>query len=630
MSADRPPRKLELLAPARDAATGMAAIRHGADAVYIGGPAFGARSAAGNTIGDIQRVVDFAHIFGVKVYVTLNTIIYDNELDDVRSLVTDLDRIGVDALIVQDMALLGIDIPPIELHASTQCDCRTPGKVAAMAAAGFSQIVLPREFSLDQIREAAAAAPDTSLEVFVHGALCVSYSGDCHAGWVTQHRSANRGECPQICRLQYTLTDSSGKPVRVPDGAPATRHWLSLADMRRIDSLGDLADAGASSFKIEGRLKGVSYVKEVTAAYSQALDRLVASAPDRYVRASYGRADVNFKPDTDACFNRGFTRYFLRGSDATGISATRSPKWTGRPVGRLVMSRPRFLTLDTDVSLHAGDGLGWFGDDGAFRGFRVNRVDDAGRIYPAPGSDVPVRPGTQLYRNRDNDREAMLGRDDTARRTIGLSAVLRLTPDRRPVIDLTDERGCSVSVAAAEACNDIARTPQADARRALIGRLGDTVYRLDSLDDLCGDAFIPAKALSALRREATDALDRAWRLSYRRTRRRAATLAPDAFAGTELTYHANVANRAACKFYEDHGAKVGQKALEVSPQSGDLRVMTTRYCLRRELGACLRDASVRDRLPSGDLYLDAPFGRLRLHCDCANCCMTVNFKVQKA
>ncbi|MDO4318979.1 MAG: U32 family peptidase [Bacteroidales bacterium] len=626
MAADIKPRPLELLAPARDVETAFAAIRHGADAVYIGGPAFGARSAAGNTIDDIQRVVDYAHIFGVRVYVTLNTIIYENELDDVRSLVAGLDRIGVDALIVQDMALLGMDIPPVDLHASTQCDGRTPAKVAALSAAGFSQIVLPREFSLDMIREAAAAAPSARLEVFVHGALCVSYSGDCQAGWVTQGRSANRGECPQICRLQYTLTDKDRRPVRLPDGSSATRHWLSLADMRRIDSLGLLADAGASSFKIEGRLKSTAYVKEVTAAYSQALDRLVASAPDRYVRASYGRVDLRFTPDTDACFNRGFTRYFLRPGDSVGISATRSPKWIGRPVGRLVASRPRYIVVSADTALHAGDGLGWFGDDGVFRGFRVNRVDDAGHIYPAPGSDIPSRPGTELYRNRDNDRDAMLARDDTSLRTIAVTAVLRMTSDRRPVIDLTDERGCSVTVASSVPCTDIARTPQTAARRGLMERLGDTVYRLDSLDDRCGDAFIPASLLTALRRQAIGALDRAWHIAYRRKRRIAGTLAPDAFAGLELTYHDNVANSMARDFYESHGAAVGQNALEVSPQTGELRVMTTRYCLRRELGACLKDPATRDRLPAGDLWLDAPLGRLRLHCDCAGCRMLVSIK----
>lgn len=623
MTAEPQPRLLELLAPARDAATAVEAIRHGADAVYIGGPAFGARAAAGNSIDDIRRVAEYAHTFGAKVYVTLNTIVYEDELDDVRRLVCELDRAGADALIVQDMALCELDIPPIDLHASTQCDSRTPARVQMLAQAGFSQIVLPREFTLEQIAEAARVAPQSRMEVFVHGALCVSYSGDCHAGWVTQRRSANRGECPQICRLQYTLTDGRGHPVAVPDGGPSTRHWLSLADMRRIDSLAELAEAGACSFKIEGRLKNPAYVKEVTAAYSQALDRVVAASGGRFRRSSAGRTELRFSPDTSACFNRGFTRYFLRPGDATGISSVRSPKWTGRPVATLTASRGRYLEVRADAPLHAGDGLGWFGSDGVFHGFRVNRVDDSGRVYPAPGADVPSRRGTQLYRNRDVEHDALMARDDTARRTIGLDVVLRMTADCRPVMDIADERGCSVSVAWPDACTDKARTPQADSRRSIVERLGDTVYRLDSLTDRMEDAFIPAKLLAALRRKAIDSLEMAWRLRYRRNRRVATEAIPGSLAGLRLDYHANVANSVARRFYESRGATVAEPALEASDRSGELRVMTTRYCIRRELGACLRSAAERDRLPSGDLYLDAPFWRLRLHCDCANCQMIV-------
>ena len=609
---------LELLAPARDADTALAAIAHGADAVYIGGPAFGARAAATNTLDDLRRVVDAARPYGVKVYVTLNTIIYDRELDRVAALVADLYNIGIDALIVQDMALLGMDIPPIELHASTQADARTPAKVAMLARAGFAQIVLPREFSLEQIREAAAAAPDARMEVFVHGALCVSYSGDCQAGFAVTGRSANRGECPQLCRLEYRLEDSAGHPL-TPSSGGSTRHWLSLADMNRLPWLAALADAGVRSFKIEGRLKGINYVKEVTAAYSAALDRLVEESGGRYCRASFGRSRLNFTPDVGAVFNRGFTPYFLLRTDDR-VSSTLTPKFTGQHVATYRGRREGALCVDAKAELHAGDGLGWFGTDGRFRGFRVNRIVP-GLVYPAPGSDVPRTPGTSLYRNLDAVRESMLSRSDTAERRIDLR--LRLTADGDTVeLHASDERGMTACVSAPVTPDRIARSPQADYRRDIFGRLGDTPYRLVDYTDEAVDIFIPAKELTDLRRRAVAALDAAW-ADRPRPSRRPSALPPDALEAYATTYHDNVANRLAEQFYTSHGATVGARALEVEPQRGELRVMTTRYCLRREHGECLRDPASARRWPAGDLYLSARFGRLRLHFDCPSCQMHI-------
>ena len=318
---------LELLSPARDAETAIAAINHGADAVYIGAPAFGARRAATNSIDDIKKVITAAAPFGVKVYVTLNTILFQEELEEVRKMIVDLWDAGVDALIVQDPAILLMDLPPIELHASTQWNSDSIEKIEMLARAGFSQIVVPREFSLDKIRPAYEAVDgEASLEVFVHGALCVSYSGGCHAGQVLAGRSANRGRCPQICRLPFTLTDKNGHPVEnIPDGGRPDRHWLSLADMNRLDSIEKLAEAGARSFKIEGRLKPIGYVKNVTAAYSRELDRIVSKNGSLYKRSSYGRVNQNFTPDVTRTFNRGYTRYFLTQGDRKGMTSWATP-----------------------------------------------------------------------------------------------------------------------------------------------------------------------------------------------------------------------------------------------------------------------------------------------------------------
>lgn len=618
---------LQLLAPARDAKTALAAISHGADAVYIGAPAFGARSAASNTVSEIRRVVEAAEPFGVKVFVTLNTVLLDSELPDARRLVGELWDAGVDALIIQDPALLSTDLPPIDLHASTQWNSDTVGKIEMLSRAGFSQIVVPREFSLAKIRQAKDAVGDRAeLEVFVHGALCVSYSGGCHAGQVLSGRSANRGRCPQVCRYEFTLTDAAGHPVaQLPDGGPATRHWLSLADMNRLDSLQALADAGASSFKIEGRLKPVSYVKNVTAAYSRELDRIVAASGGRFRRASFGRTDIIFAPDPARSFNRGFTHYFLRPADRSGITSWATPKWVGPKVAILTGARGLVLTVKAETELHNGDGLAWFDGNGSFQGFRVNRAE-GGRIFAAPGSTIPTRPGTPLYRNNDSAFEALMARGDTARRTIPVEFTLRHLPDGRLAVDAADCRGCRVTVSSAEAFTSQARTPQEEGRKGIMQRLGDTVYSAADVDDLLGSLFVPASALTSLRREAVAALDRAWRITRTPRRRRdmSASIAPDEFAGQALDFHANAANAEAQRFYTAHGAVRVDPALEALPENphGEVHVMTTDYCLRRELGACLKTQTAQ-KLP-GQLFLDSPAGRLRLDFDCAACRMKIH------
>lgn len=381
-------RKLELLAPAKNAATGRIAILAGADAVYIGAPAFGARAAASNSIEDIRALAAFAHRFRARVYVTMNTILFDDELEEARKMVWQLYEAGVDALIVQDMAYLTMNLPPIALHASTQCDIRTPEKAAWLADAGFSQLVLPREFSLTEIRAASEAA-GVPVEVFVHGALCVSYSGDCQAGCLAMGRSANRGVCPQMCRLPYEIVDKSGNTI-----APA-KHYLSLKDLNQSSNLKELIEAGASSFKIEGRLKDERYVANVTAEYSRLLDSIVFESNETLERISFGRSECSFTPDLSRTFNRGYTSYFLKGR-SRNMASIDTPKWIGNPVGivkRINYERQFSLEAELDIRLVNGDGLAYFDSKGNFHGFRLNKAEES-RLYPASVlEDINPEPG---------------------------------------------------------------------------------------------------------------------------------------------------------------------------------------------------------------------------------------------
>lgn len=605
------PRPVELLAPARDAATAIAAIDHGADAVYIGAPSHGARAAATNSLDDIRRVVEYAHRFRARVYVTVNTLVYPDEIPEVERLIVSLYDAGVDALIVQDMGILRMKIPPIALHASTQCDTRTPEKARFLEQAGFSQIVLARELTLDEI-SAVSAAVKVPLEAFVHGALCVSFSGDCQASFMASGRSANRGECAQMCRLPYSLTDENGKTLM------ADKHLLSLKDMNRMELLDRMLEAGVSSFKIEGRLKDISYVKNVTAAYRAALDRIIAANPDRYCRASLGNTDLKFTPSVEHTFNRGFTSYFLTERRQQGIASMDSPKSVGIPVGRVSRVGDNWIAVKTDVNIANGDGLGFYDRTGRFTGFRANRVAD-GKIFLREKVSGLER-GIMLYRNRDRMRDAEMS-GETAIRTIPVGVTLRITGDRRVAMDI-EIKGIGSASACVEADISEARTPQGDAHRRVAGKLGDTVYRLDTFNDFAGDSvFIPASQLTQLRRDAVAALDVAMKASYPRELRRAEM--PEAVYREHVVARDNVSNPLAREFYLDHGAKRIDSALEVHrPASGEeTQVMECRYCLRRELGACLRTADGR-RLPPL-LYLQHGPLRYRLDFNCRDCMMRV-------
>lgn len=603
------PRPIELLAPARDAAIAIEAIKHGADAVYMGGPSHGARSAATNSVDDIARVADYAHRFNVRVYVTLNTLIYEDELRQVEAVVSQLYDAGVDALIVQDMALLEMDIPPIQLHASTQCDICSAEKARFLQDVGFSQLVLPRELSLEEIRQIRTVT-DVPLEAFVHGALCVSYSGDCQAGYAAMGRSANRGECPQICRLKYDLTDCKGNTL------VKNKHLLSLRDLNRSTDIYEMLEAGVSSLKIEGRLKDMSYVKNTVAAYRAIIDDIIRENPDKYSRASSGHCDVSFKPDLSKSFNRGFTSYFLNGVNSVNkMAALDTPKMVGERVGVISGGHGKTIKARLNARLHNGDGIGFFIESDEFDGFRVNRVDGNSLHLASP---MAIKTGTVIYRNYDKEwNDSLAG--ETSQRYVNVRMSVKSVGNDHISLTISDERGNCVTKTA-EVELSPAKSPQEDARRRVLTKAGDTIYRVDSVDDKLGNLFVPSSVMTRLRRETLCLLDSAQKMRYE-SLKRAPKLQP-VFPYRSLTYHDNVANSLAENFYRKHGVSEIEPAVEVKRPTGELRVMSTRYCIRREFGRCLK--SENGKQWRGPLYLKNLSGRqYRLDFDCAKCHMSV-------
>ena len=589
---------IELLSPARNLECGIEAIRHGADAVYIGAPRFGARAAAGNSVEDIAELVRFAHPYGVKIYVTVNTLLYDEELPAVQALINDLAAIGVDALIVQDPQLLTLNSQlsnPLPLHSSTQMDNRTIADVRARAEAGYEQTVLARELSLDEIRAIHEAVPEMALEAFVHGALCVSYSGRCYASEYCFGRSANRGECAQFCRLPFDLIDADGKVIK------KQRHLLSLKDMNRSTALEEMMDAGITSFKIEGRLKDVAYVKNITAYYRQQIDAILARRPQDYCRASLGTSAITFTPNPLKSFNRGFTDYFLHGRTPE-MANFATPKSIGERLTPLPLSFKEgsnyFQLQGGGSAIHNGDGLCFFDADGHLQGFRVNRVDEQGHIYPADPSILTQLPkGTALYRNFDADFERQLARPTADRRI----PVRWLLEDHETGFRLTltiKETGVSVSSTTYEQELEPAHTPQADNIRRQLMRLGDTPYTCTEEDieiRFSDNWFIPASVLGEWRRHMVERL----------------TPQPPLF------------QRGGASSGELHSSNVQPSpSLKERGLGGESPLMTCRYCLRHALGYCTRDGQ---RLPYREpLSLRLADGRtFPLHFDCRRCEMHV-------
>ena len=602
---------LELLAPARDVECGKAAIDHGADAVYIGAERFGARAAAGNSLSDIAELCSYAHGFRAKVYVTVNTIIYDNELEATCRLLHNLADIGVDAILVQDMALLDmLGSLPVECHASTQTDNRTAEKVKWLKSLGFSRVVLARELSIDEIREIHESVPDVELEVFVHGALCVSYSGLCYASQYCFGRSANRGECAQFCRLSFDMVDSDGTVME------KSRHLLSLKDMKQIDNIEALAEAGATSFKIEGRLKDMVYVKNVTAAYSQRLDALVERFPDRYRRASLGRSRHLFTPNLSKTFNRGFTTYFASGR-RPDISSPDTPKALGEYVGKVKEIRGSWFTVAGLSTFANGDGLCFINDERQLEGFRVNKVEN-NRLFPL---NMPkgMRKGTSLYRNNDQEFERMLSRPSAERK---IKVHLSFSADGNKLcLKAEADEFCGIAI------EDIqlqkAEKPQHENIVRQLSKLGGTSFVADGVDIPSSfDYFVPSSLLAKMRREAIDSLAEKIRHTERPHNNVGVGDNVPHLYPSRYTYLYNIANAKSREFYLAHGLHAFDSAFEKSSPSEGI-VMQCRYCLRYALGYCVK----RGGRPSPyrePYFLCLPDGRrFRLQFDCAKCQMNV-------
>ncbi|MBT0570619.1 U32 family peptidase [Curvibacter sp. CHRR-16] len=640
---------LELLSPARDADIGIQAINHGADAVYIGGPGFGARTSASNSVADIARLVQHAHRYHARIFATMNTILRDDELEQARQQAWQLYEAGVDGLIIQDMGLLEIDMPPIELHASTQCDIRTPEKARFLQDVGLSQIVLARELTVPQIAAIRAATdPERStLEFFIHGALCVAYSGQCYISAAHTGRSANRGECNQACRLPYQVVDSAGRFVA------HDKHVLSMKDNNQSENLGALVDAGIRSFKIEGRYKDMGYVKNITAHYRQLLDRLMEDraagiAPGHEHSAlrasSSGKTTFFFQPDPNQNFNREFTDYFVNGRQET-IGAFDSPKNPGRPIGWVTRVLADSVELELDeptASLANGDGLCYYDLQQELTGMAINTAQAINaakglwRVVPKdPISGLKdLRKGTRINRNRDSQWLRALEKTSSERR---IGVWLHLSPSADGLaLTMTDEDGFSTTVSEAmdlQTAKDPALATEQT--REHLSKLGATIFIADQAD-VTGVAglFIPASKLNSLRRAATEALEAERLNGLQRLPRAQAIEPPVPYPEDSLSYLANVFNQAAHRFYERHGVQVIAPAYEAIEEMGEVSLMITKHCVRFSLSLCPKQAKgvvgVQGQVKAEPLQLINGKEKLTLRFDCKPCEMHVVGKMKPA
>lgn len=609
-------RTVELLAPAKNLECAMAAIDSGADAIYIGGPSFGARVNAPNSLEDIRTICNYAHLFAVKVHVTLNTILNDMELDKARKLAFSLYEAGVDVLIIQDLGLINGPLPPLEIHASTQQDNSSVEKVAFLEKAGFSQVVLARELSIEEIKKIREST-SVKLEAFVHGALCVGVSGRCYLSQAITGRSANRGECAQLCRVPMSLFDDSGRCLA------RDKYLLSMKDLNQSKNLEKLIDAGISSFKIEGRLKDVNYVRNVTAYYRKLIDRIIASRSD-LKRSSFGSVTTSFTPDADKSFNRGFTQYNTN-EVKDNYANFDAPGFVGLEIGKLVKANGHNLTfrLFKNITLHNGDSLNYYNNRGELEGFRVSRViaDDTVEIF----SELPkIKQNTVFYRNKDAEFEKQLT-GKSSQRKLKLNLVYT---EKDGGIELfgSDETGVSCSVYAKlpdlQTAKDVNRLKATIEDK--IGRLGDSVYILESLKlKLKENYFVPQSTLNAIRRELIEKLNS--KKTSERTRVEhhfdRAPVLPE--SERHLGFKANIFNQKAYDFYRDHGAEDIEYAYETDKNHDEECVLVSKHCLRYSFNLCPKRINSKDikTVKAEKLYLQIGQSRFKLQFDCNRCLM---------
>ena len=615
-------RHLELLSPAKNADFGIEAINHGADAVYIGGPAYGARAKAPNSIEDIARLVRYAHRFNAEVFVTLNTIFHDNELEGAREIVYQLYDSGVDALIVQDMGLMEMDLPPIQLHASTQTDIRTVEKARFLDQVGFSQIVLARELDLKTIQEIADATT-CNLEFFVHGALCVAFSGQCFISHAHTGRSANRGECSQECRLPYRLEDAQGRVIG------NDKHYLSMKDNDQSANLRALISAGISSFKIEGRYKDLPYVKNATAHYRQLLDDILLDMPE-YAKTSSGITTFSFTPQPEKTFNRSATDYFVNGRQAD-IGAFDTPKFSGEEVGKVTKVAKDSFEIDSQIELHNGDGLCFFDVHKELVGMRINTVEGR-RLTP---NEMPedMRRGMTVYRNRDHAFMRLLEKDSAIRK-IPVDMHLHETLDGF-ALTVTDSEGRSATAFCKLEKQPAQQAEKAEASlRENLAKLGSTYFLVNAISlDLSEAWFVPASTINGLRRDAVEQLVQVRIASYQRPEKRQPVNPPAVYFEDTLSYLANVYNKKAHAFYEKHGVKMIAAAYEANQELDEVPLMITKHCLRFSHGMCPKEAKgvigVQGTVTAEPMTLINGSDRFTLKFDCKPCEMHVMGKIRK-
>ena len=597
---------IELLSPAKNLECGIAAINHGADAVYIGANQFGARAAAGNSIADIETLINYAHRYRSKVYVAFNTVLTDDQINDAERSIHEIYNAGADALIVQDMGILRMNIPPIELHASTQTDNRTIEKVQFLEKVGFSRVVLARELNLKQIADISQNTK-VQLEAFVHGALCVSYSGQCYISEAMSGRSANRGQCAQYCRLPYTLEDNEGNIL------VRNKHLLSMKDLNLSESLLEMMEAGVMSLKIEGRLKEVDYVKNITSYYRKKLDAILDNNR-KFQKASFGKTTLFFEPNPEKSFQRGSTDYFLHGRHAD-IYQPNTPKSMGEPIGKVLDIKGSYFKVTSAEKLSNGDGLCFINQHGDLTGFRVNRVE-GGRVFPA---EMPkIKLDTLLYRNQDQAFDKIIS-GKTSERKIAIDMLMSELPSGFS-LQLTDEEGISISMNF-ELEKQLAQKPETvfDNIRQQLSKLGNSIYQAQTIDiDFTNPWFIPSSFLADCRRKAVDKLDELRNNSYERSTR-IAELDAD-FPQQKLTYLGNVTNKLAHKFYQQHGVEDIQAGFEVKAAAG-VPLMFTKHCIKYELGWCPREGYKAEF--KEPLFLINNNQKYRVRFDCQKCEMEI-------
>ncbi|MBQ6741140.1 MAG: U32 family peptidase [Bacteroidales bacterium] len=602
--------KLELLSPAKNLDFGREAINHGADALYIGAPAYGARAAATNTLEDIEALVNYAHLYGSKVFMTVNTLLFDHEIEPAVKLIHQLYNIGVDALLIQDLGLLECDLPPIELHASTQCHNASVERIKFLEQVGFRRVVLARETSLEQMREIRKATR-LDLEAFVHGALCVSYSGQCYMSQYLNSRSGNRGCCSQPCRSTYDLYDGEGRLLL------KEKHLLSLRDFNASQQLENMIAAGICSFKIEGRLKDLSYVKNITAYYRQLLDSMM----EGHEKVSSGSCTYTFSPDPDRTFNRGYTDYFLRERQPMANFATQ--KSLGKLIGKVTDVNRNSLTISGTEPFANGDGLCYYDADGRLQGFLVNGVQDR---TVTPNQMPDIKAGTTLWRNQDQRFERVL-QGKSAERKIGMEMLFNATPDGF-ALRLTDEEGLSVThsiVAEQQEARNSGGAENPIVKQ--LSKLGNTPFMATAIvDETQGRYFLPAGTLNQLRREAVEQLV-ALRIAHHRPADSPRSDSGVPYPTPTLDYRANIINDKAEAFYKHHSVKEIERGLEQTENYEGKALMTTKYCLRYELGCCLQGKnsgkSQLDIKPTTSLLLRNNDRRFRLQFDCRQCLMLI-------